>query len=204
MDAERPDEITDAALDRELQAMLGVDPSPEFVARARTRIADELSPSRPSVSAWTLAASFVSVAAIVVVAVVVSRDTGGSAPSQPPALDSTSATPSAWTLPDRKGRALGQYERAGARVTRVASQQTALRAVTRQQQVEPEVLVDPREAAALRALIFGTRQGRIDLTPVLAASTPTVMELPPVIDIEIPEIAIEPIAPGTGEEGVRQ
>jgi hypothetical protein len=202
MDAERRDEITDAALDRELQAMLGVDPSPEFVVRVRTRIADEPSPSRPWVSAWTLVASVVAVAAIVVVAVAVSRDTRSGAPSETPVLGSRSAALSASTTPDLKGRAPGGSDRP---TTRVASPETAaLHALTTQEHAEPEILIDPREAAALRALIVGTRQGRIDLAPVLAASTPAVMELPPVADIDIPDIAIEPIAPGTGGEGVRQ
>ena len=74
----------------------------------------------------------------------------------------------------------------------------------RGESTEPEILIDPREAAALRALIYGARDGRIDLVPVLNASQPAVMELPPVVDIHIPEITIDPIAPGAGEQGVRQ
>src|SRR2546430_12563369 len=37
------------------------------------------------------------------------------------------------------------------------------------------VLIDARESAALRALIVGARDGRVDLEPVLRASTPTAM-----------------------------
>jgi hypothetical protein len=66
-----------------------------------------------------------------------------------------------------------------------------------------EVLIDPREAAALRALILGTREGRIALSPAAAASTVALMDLPPAVDIQIPAIVIDPIAPDTGE-GVRQ
>jgi hypothetical protein len=65
------------------------------------------------------------------------------------------------------------------------------------------VLLDPRESIALRNLIAGVRSGRLDLTPVLGASTPTAMDLPPVQDIDIPVITIEPLAP-MGAEGVRQ
>ena len=68
----------------------------------------------------------------------------------------------------------------------------------------PEVLIDAREASALRALILGTRDGRVDLEPVLRASTPSAMDLPPIGAIDIPVITIDPITPGTGEEGVRQ
>jgi hypothetical protein len=65
------------------------------------------------------------------------------------------------------------------------------------------VLIDPRESMALRALINGVRSGRVDLSPVVRASTPTAMELPPVTDLVIAPLAIEPLAP-TGAEGVRQ
>lgn len=40
MDGRRHDPLTDAALDRELDAALNVEPSPEFVARVRTRVVD--------------------------------------------------------------------------------------------------------------------------------------------------------------------
>ena len=38
--------LSDSQLDRELDAALGIEPSPEFVARVRTRIASEPEPSR--------------------------------------------------------------------------------------------------------------------------------------------------------------
>ena len=41
MDGARPDAMSDAQLNRELEAALGVEPSPEFHARVRTRIASE-------------------------------------------------------------------------------------------------------------------------------------------------------------------
>jgi hypothetical protein len=72
MDADRSgDQMTESAVDRELQAMLAVDPSPEFVARVRTRIASE-----PEPTAWWLSWKFavgVAMAAVVVLAVVMAR-----------------------------------------------------------------------------------------------------------------------------------
>ncbi len=53
MDGTRPDALTDTQLDQELEAALGVEPSPEFVARVRTRIAGE-----PEPSPWRLAFVF--------------------------------------------------------------------------------------------------------------------------------------------------
>jgi hypothetical protein len=63
---------------------------------------------------------------------------------------------------------------------------------------EPEVLLEPGETRALRALIAGVREGHIDLTPVIEASTPSVMELEPIRDLVIAPIVIAPV------EGVRQ
>jgi hypothetical protein len=204
MDAHRRDEVADAALDRELQAMLGLDPSPEFVARVRARVADDPSPASRWFGVWTIVASAVAVAAIAIVALVVGRDARTVPPSGQPVLDSRSATLPVWTAPDLTGRS--RVQSAGTdRPARAGHSETpAVREAATSQRAEPEILLDPREAAALRALIFGTRDGRIDLAPLVNASTPSVMELPPVVDIEIPLITIDPITPGTGEEGVRQ
>jgi hypothetical protein len=69
---------------------------------------------------------------------------------------------------------------------------------------EPEILVDPREAIALRRVIAGMRAGTLDLSASLQATTPTTMDLPPVTEIAIPFITIDPITPESGEEGARQ
>jgi hypothetical protein len=45
-----PHSLSDAQLDRELEAALGVEPSPEFLARVRTRVAGE-----PGMVLWRLA-----------------------------------------------------------------------------------------------------------------------------------------------------
>ena len=62
-----------------------------------------------------------------------------------------------------------------------------------------DVLLDPRETSTLRALIRGVRRGDVDLEPVLRASTPSAMDLPPIADIAIAPITIAPLV----EEGVR-
>ena len=41
MDGIRRDPLTDSQLDREIEAALGIEPSPEFLARARMRVASE-------------------------------------------------------------------------------------------------------------------------------------------------------------------
>jgi hypothetical protein len=51
MDGTRPQHpLTDSQLDRDLESALGIEPSPEFLARVRTRVAAE-----PDLSAWRLA-----------------------------------------------------------------------------------------------------------------------------------------------------
>ena len=41
-----PTGVGDAALDREIESLLGAEASPEFVARVRTRVAEEPEPYR--------------------------------------------------------------------------------------------------------------------------------------------------------------
>ena len=208
MDARHADDVTDAALDRDLQAMLDVAASPALVARVRTRIANEPSPAPQWFGLWTIVSSAVAVAAVAIVAVAIGRGARTGEPSGLRALDSRSAAFSPWTAPDLNGRALARS--AGSEAARAGGPPTpAVRRLPAHARAEPEILVDAREAAALRALIAGTRDGRIDLAAVASASTPSVMELPAVTDIEIPAIAIDPItsdpsAPEPGEEGVRQ
>jgi len=202
MDAERRDEVTDASLDRELTAMLAVNPSPEFVARVRTRIADEPSRSHGWFGQWTIAASIGAVAALAIVVFVFTREGGSNVPSASPVLGSRTVTLSGSPLPDVKAQVLGVSGEPAPAIRRTHA--PAQHASAQPQPAEPEILIDRREAAALRALIFGTRDGRVDLAPLLDASPPSVMELPPIVDIEIPAITIDPIAPGPGEEGVRQ
>ena len=69
---------------------------------------------------------------------------------------------------------------------------------------QPETLVDPREAVALRQLIAGVREGRVDLTPTLNASSAAPVDAAPITDIVIPPLTIEPLAPFSGAQGERQ
>ena len=196
MDAERRgSEMTDRALDRELQSILAVDPSPEFAARVRTRIASE--PQRSA--AWSMWMFAAAATAVVAIAVVVSRGVPreGAAASKP--LASRVLTPMAFAVSDINRGLMLPHALPGP-----APQAASLAATAMPQRAADEILVDPREAAAIRALIRRVRTGGIDLAPVLNASTPTAMELAPVVEITILDIAIDPIAPAPGAEGVRQ
>jgi hypothetical protein len=93
-----------------------------------------------------------------------------------------------------EGRARGRERAELVRPTAATSQPIA---------TEPEILIDPREAVALRRLITGTRDGSLDLSAALQATTPAAMELPEISDVVIVPINIEPLAPAAGAEGVR-
>ena len=89
----------DAALDREIESLLGAEPSPEFVARVRTRVADET--PHGSWVGWRLsvAVAGVALAAIVGPAMWLSKDEASQTseqarftvsepiPSQPPGVE---------------------------------------------------------------------------------------------------------------------
>ena len=193
-------------IDEEIRAALEVDPAPEFVARVRTRIATEAAPSEWRWS-WGLAIGSALVACAAL-AVIVSRQptrpsprvegTSSSAGENRPTNDGSSPKPRAAESGMHAGRE-AQYRSTQAGVPAPDTNALAMRTA----RSEPEVLIDPREARALRQLIAGVRDGRIDLTAAQTIASPTAAEIKPVARIVIAPITIEPIAPAGGAEGVR-
>lgn len=213
MDAERSGRaMTGAPIDREIQAALAVDPSPEFLARVRTRIAAE-PPGLTTWVPWTLVAAAV-MAAIVAGVVVMSRPqekTGGTATAQgdirltpevpieqPRGIERSRASAESTHRPVESPDA---QRRSSTRRLRSAPARSETRLVGTMP-AEPDILVDPREARAMRLLISATRDGSLDLSAALRAATPTVMALPPIATIVIAPLSIDPLTP-SGEEGVR-
>jgi hypothetical protein len=68
---------------------------------------------------------------------------------------------------------------------------------------EPEVLVDPREAAALRAFFARARSGDVELAAIMAPAATPPAGSDDVHDIYIAPIAFEPVI-GAEDKGVRQ
>jgi len=227
MDADRRDEaLTGSALDREIRAALDVDPSPEFLARVRTGIASE-----PRRAAWRwswMFAAACAMAALIAIAIV-SRDArssrlrdlapppdvaqafrpaGSGAEQAPPLLPGPVVSGSRRMSPqpsDPKGPALRPMTTRSANAFALQPREPARSAdAAARQPREPEILVDPRESMALRRLIAGTREGTLDLSAALQPTTPTAMDLPPLSEIAIPVITIDPITPEAGDEGARQ
>ena len=68
---------------------------------------------------------------------------------------------------------------------------------------QPEILLDPAETRALRALVDGVHAGRIDLAAAQRSTPAEPMVLAPIGDLEIRVMTIDPLTPA-GEQGARQ
>jgi hypothetical protein len=171
-------------IDQQLQQALDVDPSPEFFARVRRRIADEPSP-RSLFALWPTAMIAVGAAAVVL-AVLIIR----SQPHTPPA----GGYPIILASRQLAAEAPAVAVRAPARRTTARS---APRARVVASTEASEVLISTAESRAIRALIAGVRDGRID--PRSLPPDPQ-----PPSDIIIPPIVVAPIPASSIGEGVRQ
>jgi hypothetical protein len=188
------DPMNDAALERDIERALAVDPSPEFLVRVRTRIAEEPSPASRRFGWLFAGVATAAVAAAVVLAIfdvspvhqrasarlLASRSIGSAV--EVPSLDGVGA--------DRRVRpespsSVGPTHGSGPTTTGVAA--------------EPTTLFDHRETMALQRLIAGVRDARVDLTPLLEEAP---MALQSLDNLVIPPITIEPLVPG-GVEGER-
>jgi hypothetical protein len=234
MDPVRPEQMTDAALDREIAAALTVEPSPDFVARVRQRVADAPVPSAWGVS-WSAGAAaslaLAGVAAMIfwidssgprtgvtrydrpsrqsgfiesrtmagISELQADRRSGRLAPGRSHVHGSSMVQPSSVVsgFPPslRFGEARRSAERGG------GSRNAAV--VSGFSRTTPEVLIDPREANALRALLAAASLGQIDLTPLAAASAAESSEPQPPSEIVIAPLVIPPLAPEPGK-GERQ
>lgn len=186
MDGERySDPVNDASVDGEIESLLAVEPSPEFVARVRAHVAQEPEP-RGWRAPWMVAVPVV--AAVVIVAMIAwpSRESSPSsgAPVQPPRV--AEAVPPVETLP------------AASEPQRVRRDQPAARAIAvvaapdRGIDIDlPEVVIADDEVKTFAALVASIRQSRFDVA-VPAAPNPDppleIKELPPVEPLEIEPI----------------
>jgi len=203
----RDDEMIDVALDEEIAQALSVDPSPELVSRIRRRVETERVSNLWAASwlSWTLAASGAVVAGAMAFAV--ARHGGAAAGSVPPLVAHTipyATVDLALEVPSWRGATvLVVRVGGGTRDTGLAFAPASARPeprATSRAGSRPEILVDPREARAFRSLIDGVRSGRLDLTGLLDATKPAVMDLEPIRDIDIAPIEWPPLI--GGEQGV--
>jgi hypothetical protein len=200
MDAQRSGALIDLEIDRALAAALAVEPSAEFLARVRTRIASEPEPSAWRFP-WTLAT--VGAMALALVSTVSVLHLNQAMPPVETVLEPLPSRALVFAslslMPAMVPNVVSGFSR-----TRGASR-TGGNIRTDMVRTEPEVLIDAGEAAALRRLFDRSSEGRIDLrafeeieeTPQITAA------LPVANDIEIAPITIEPLA-AVNPEGARQ
>lgn len=191
MDAQRSGALIDPDIDRALAAALAVEPSAEFLARVRTRIATEPEPSAWRFP-WTLAAVGAMALALVSAVSVLHLNQ-----AMPPADTVLAPLPSKALVFASLSLVPGMVPSVGSGFSR-----TKRRAPAAAVRAEAEVLIDAGEAAALRRLFNRSSEGRIDLHAFEEAPQITAA-LPVGTDIEIAPITIEPLAP-VNSEGARQ
>ena len=197
MDHEPTDPLNDPALEREIESLLAVDPSFEFVARVRTRLASEPAPSSWG---WSLGFGVAGAAAAVVLSAVLIapwiRSTPTDIPRQATVTRDVTLEPAPPQLaagvrltPDA-GRMAGGIRRG--RIPAVAGGFGARR---RQADAPPvsdaspfgEVLVSADEVRAYELVVGIIRQQRLPAVPV---DEPVDGALPPVT---IEALTIEPL-----------
>jgi len=188
MDGYRHQELTGETLEKDIEAALGVDPSPGFLPRVRARIANERMQDGWFWSAsWRWARVAAVVTAVAVIAVWTLRDPSR-APrpahvvNTPPVESTPPPVDSALPAPALVASSVESSKPVSAPVAR-AERSTRNPAVV----ARPEVLVSLDEAAALRQLIgaIAARQVEaMDIPRLAAESAPLPM---------IEEIVLEPI-----------
>jgi hypothetical protein len=194
------DPMNDVAFERDIERALAIEPSPEFVARVRSRIAEEPSPLSRRFGWLFTGLATAAVAAAVVLALFVVSPPRQTAPASPPLLVSRSVASGSVVVP-----AIAPADRAipsASRTSPVVRMLTPFVPSATRVAAVPEPLIDARETRALQRLIAGVRDARVDLSPLLMEAPPAPMALQPIDDLVIPPITIEPLVSG-GVEGER-
>jgi hypothetical protein len=161
------------ALDRQIQEALAVDPSPEFQARVRIRLADE-APGYGAGTGWLLSA-VTGVAVAVVLAVFISSP------------DEVSPRPDSVVAPGAAGSVTSVEPASPPAIQQPTAERARVRRVTRRTATETtqRVLVPPAEREAFRRFLQAVTEH-----PLIYAVVPDAREDAP---LSVPEITIEPI-----------
>jgi hypothetical protein len=186
------DPMNDAALEREIERALAVDPSPEFLVRVRERIAEQPSPA-PRGFGWLIAGVTAAAVAAGVVALVMLRPDEHVGPESgllvSRAINSSVVVPALSHRLDRERRTTHVERRTANDAPRT----------THLERHVSEPLFDTRETMTLQRLIAAVHDARVDLSPLLKEAP---MPVQPIDDLVIAPITIEPLVPG-GIEGER-
>jgi hypothetical protein len=189
-------------LDEELQRALAIDPSPEFLARVRTRIAAEREPRTWGFRWLALPGGVAALAALLIAAWITRGGTGtqnpiASAPAPAPDTRAAVSQPvpsiEASRAPEPTVPAPAASSGAGARAGGSLPSTARVALVNR----EPEVLFDPREQEGFRRLIAALNSGRVDRSTLKADGADATAPLDPIAELSVPPLpAVEPINTG--------
>jgi hypothetical protein len=197
MDGHQHQALSDEMLEREIEAALGVEPSPEFLPRIRARIANERMHKGWFWSwSWRLAGAAAVVAAVAIVGLWTMRDPAPArreaqitspvettTPSSQPALPAAAPVASSAEAP----------KPGSAPVVRTASS-----AARRPVMAQPEILISPDESAALQQLFAAISSRRIE-TRALPDLASALKPPAPIEEIVLEPITISPLAAVEGE-----
>ena len=209
MTDERPDETrADTALDREIEELLAVEPSPEFLARIRARVAAEPEPGSWQHGWWWLAAGATAVG-VLAVAVAVSRPGPPEETRDPPRVadvapagDARLSVPTVTLPPGPEDVAspaapppppqpILDDPAATAPPEPAPVSAPAAPAATGPPQFA-RVVISQSEAAALRQLFTQVSDGRLAVPAPVEPSGPAAPPEPPA-EVTIPPVIIEPV-----------
>lgn len=193
----RKDPLNDAALEQEIEALLSVEPSPGFVARVRSRVADEATSSGWGWR-WPIAAVSTAIAVTVIgVAVWRPMETttpSARAPAIGPAIGSSAAdVPGPVVTPPREAPVVVPAHHDVRRV--IAAPRHAI------DMALPAVIIAENETRAFAVLMRSAPTTQFDFTPLVAPSPgPLAVDKMPKMDpVVIDPIVIRPLAGATAE-----
>jgi hypothetical protein len=192
MDAHKPDALTDAPLEREVEALLDIEPSAHFLARVRARVAEEPAPS-PWRFRWTFAGTAAAVASIAMAVIWLSFEPARSIDAPYAALVAEDVT-----SVGSKGGRLAMTAPASEAVRRSSEVLRPRRAIATPERRDLVAVVAPEDIKAFENLLASIRKP--DVLLVLNDDTvgPVALSIP---GIEIAPINIEPVPPVAQPEG---
>ncbi len=185
MDSHKHEELSDELLGREIEAALGVDPSPEFQARIRARVASDRDASLASLSMWRWAGA--AIATVVAVMAFWSLRNPVTVPRE--VEISTPTVASSPTVPGSAGlqndtRSMPDGSASVALTTRSTQRQA--------EEARHDVVVSPDEVVALRQLvvaIMAQQVKAVDIPELGVESVP----LPAIEEIILEPITLSPM-----------
>jgi hypothetical protein len=176
------DERAVAAAEADLERLLSIEPSPEFMAKVRARIVAE-----PPVRRWNWGRLLVPLAAAAAVVIVLTLSSNWSVRSPEPPL-ATSRQDDIVLSPPKPNEAPAVVPAA------VAVSRPTVRRATAPLQREPEIIIDPAITAAIRRLAVAARNTTLDgskgetiAAPDSASDTLQIAE-----PLNVPELVLRP------------